>query len=202
MITIGERIVQLRRELNLSQESLSQKLNISRASLSLYELNKNEPPDSVKRSMADFFNVTLDYLCGYSDFRTNFEYTSLDGMNYVKVPIVESVYDMSKIVKGYTFIPEEKVIDGNFFFIAAPNDFSLDRVKKGDLLYIKEQSYIDSSEEYLALICLDNELMLKRIGKYKSEYILFNSSTGPSYTLVPMDNLTIIGVVIEVTFSL
>lgn len=67
--SLGLRIKSLREELNLSQLDLANKLNIGNSTLSQYESDKRVPSDDIKRKLADFFNVSLDYLMGVSDKR-------------------------------------------------------------------------------------------------------------------------------------
>jgi transcriptional regulator with XRE-family HTH domain len=64
---LGDRIANLRRNNGLSQIEFSKTLNISNTTLSQYESGKRIPSDNVKIQIADFFNVSLDYLFG----RTN-----------------------------------------------------------------------------------------------------------------------------------
>lgn len=63
---IGTRLKKLRRDMNLTQAELSLRLSISRSSLSLYEINKREPDCETINKIADFFEVSLDYLYGRS----------------------------------------------------------------------------------------------------------------------------------------
>lgn len=60
----GNRITDLRNARHLTQEELSTKLGITRASLSHYENNRREPDHETTQKLADFFNVSMDYLMG------------------------------------------------------------------------------------------------------------------------------------------
>ena len=64
---LGNRIATLRQKNKLSQVEFSQLLNISNTTLSQYESGKRIPSDNIKIKIADYFNVSLDYLFG----RTN-----------------------------------------------------------------------------------------------------------------------------------
>ncbi|RKN85666.1 helix-turn-helix domain-containing protein [Paenibacillus ginsengarvi] len=70
----GDRIAYLREKRGLTQEELSIKLGISRASLSHYETNRRQPDYETLRNIANFFDISLDYLLG----RTNNPQTVLD----------------------------------------------------------------------------------------------------------------------------
>ena len=63
----SEKLKELRREQNVSQENLGKVLGYSRTAISAYELGRNEPSFSELIKIADFFNVSIDYLLG----RTN-----------------------------------------------------------------------------------------------------------------------------------
>lgn len=65
---IGERLLELRKDANLTQDDLAAILNINKHSISSYERDKSEPPDAIKVAIAKYFNVSLDYLAGLTDF--------------------------------------------------------------------------------------------------------------------------------------
>lgn len=60
----GQRLAELRKDKKLNQEECAALLGISKNSLSKYENNINEPDDALKIKLAEFFNVSLDYLMG------------------------------------------------------------------------------------------------------------------------------------------
>jgi transcriptional regulator with XRE-family HTH domain len=64
MLNIGERITQLRKQFNLSQEVLAKKIGVSRTIIGNYERNTNTPSIEVLIKIAKTFNVTIDYLIG------------------------------------------------------------------------------------------------------------------------------------------
>lgn len=61
---IGKRIIKLRKEKGETQTETARKIGISRSSLSLYEIGKREPDIEMLNTLADYFNVSLDYLLG------------------------------------------------------------------------------------------------------------------------------------------
>ena len=67
MATLGERLKLLRSKYNLSQKMLAQNINIAQNTLSMYESDQRSPNDTIKKRIADFFGVSLDYLMGTSD---------------------------------------------------------------------------------------------------------------------------------------
>ena len=61
---LGERLAYLRRREGISQKELGKKLNISHYTISSYEKGRSEPNDEIKVRIAQYFNVSLDYLVG------------------------------------------------------------------------------------------------------------------------------------------
>lgn len=59
---IGDILKELREDKGLTQEELAAILKISRTSVSMYESNTNEPSLTTLVAIADFFNVSTDYL--------------------------------------------------------------------------------------------------------------------------------------------
>ncbi|WP_144459951.1 helix-turn-helix domain-containing protein [Bacillus pumilus] len=59
---LGKRITYLRKQAGLTQVELAKKLNVSRSALSQYELGTREPNYDLLIKIANFFEVTTDYL--------------------------------------------------------------------------------------------------------------------------------------------
>lgn len=54
----------LRLKSGLTQQEMADKLNISRSSIGMYENGEREPSFELLESIADFFNVDMNYLLG------------------------------------------------------------------------------------------------------------------------------------------
>lgn len=63
------RIKQLRMEKNLTQENIAKVLNVEVAAISKYETERVPLKDEYIKKLANFFNVTSDYLLCLSDVR-------------------------------------------------------------------------------------------------------------------------------------
>lgn len=61
---IGERIKSLRKTLGKTQEQVSKDLGLTRASYSHLENNRNEPDIQTMNKLAEYYNVSIDYLYG------------------------------------------------------------------------------------------------------------------------------------------
>jgi len=63
----NERLKTLRKNNNISQLELSKQIGVSRRMVQIYESAEKEPTMSKLISIADCFNVSIDYLCGRTD---------------------------------------------------------------------------------------------------------------------------------------
>lgn len=61
-MNFGERLYELRKEKNISQEELAQLLDVSRQSISKWENDKAYPEMTRLLFMSEYFGVSLDYL--------------------------------------------------------------------------------------------------------------------------------------------
>ena len=57
----------LRIKSGLTQQEMSEKLNISRSSIGMYENGEREPSFELLEVIADYFNVDMNYLLGKSE---------------------------------------------------------------------------------------------------------------------------------------
>ena len=65
-LSFGEKIKNLREELELNQTELGIKLQMTQRKISYIECNKYEPSIDDIKAFCKFFNVTADYLLGLS----------------------------------------------------------------------------------------------------------------------------------------
>ena len=64
---IGNRILELRKERNLSQAQLAKEIGVNARAISYWEQEVNEPKASYIYELAKFFGVSSDYLLGLED---------------------------------------------------------------------------------------------------------------------------------------
>jgi len=67
---IGKRLRKLRKEKGLLQKELAKKLDLSQQTISLYESNNREPDSRIVKKIANFFDVSIDYLYENTDERS------------------------------------------------------------------------------------------------------------------------------------
>lgn len=62
---------ELRKARNISMKQLGEIIGLSESAISLYETGKREPDYATLTKLADYFNVTVDYLMGRSEEKNN-----------------------------------------------------------------------------------------------------------------------------------
>jgi len=67
MVNLGKTVKNLREERNMSRETLAQKLGLSYWAIAKYETGERFPDHETIIKIADFFNVTVDFLLGRPD---------------------------------------------------------------------------------------------------------------------------------------
>lgn len=67
MPNLAERLKELRLLHSKTQSDIAGVLNMSRANYGFYEAGKQHPPIDKLIILAEFFQVSVDYLVGYSD---------------------------------------------------------------------------------------------------------------------------------------
>ena len=67
MATLAERIKSLRKGAGLTQQQLGLQFGVAKNTISQYETGRNAPNDDIKIAMANYFNVSMDYLMGKTD---------------------------------------------------------------------------------------------------------------------------------------
>lgn len=61
-MNLGSKILELRKKLNLSQEQLAERLNVTRQTISKWELNETSPDIKQAKELSKIFKVSLDEL--------------------------------------------------------------------------------------------------------------------------------------------
>lgn len=69
MSTLADRLKELRKSKKLTQTELGKILGVGKTTISMYETNNSTPNDEIKMKISEYFNVSLDYLLGKTDFK-------------------------------------------------------------------------------------------------------------------------------------
>lgn len=104
MSNFGNKLRLLRKKKGLTQKQLADKLGLAFSTISMYERGDREPDFEILESIADFFNVSMDYLHGKSSSNNSTDddikfalFNSKDG---ITDEILDEVKEFAKFVKS------------------------------------------------------------------------------------------------------
>ena len=92
---IGKNLKYLRDKKNVTQILAEEMTGIDRTTMSAYELAKREPSVSNLISLANYYKVTLDFLCGRNQ-RMIIDITDLDELSKNKIMSIINNVDKKK----------------------------------------------------------------------------------------------------------
>ena len=171
-MTTGERIRELRITQKISQAKLASYLDVSTSTIGMYEQNRRRPSFEKLEAIADFFNVSLDYIMCKDKSSTPVRIPVL-GFVRAGLPMnaVENIID-------YEEISAETARSGEFFALQIKGDSMEPKISEGDVVIVKKQSVVNNGEVAVVLVNGD-EATVKKF--YKSKTGIKLISTNPSY---------------------
>ena len=97
-MNVGEKILQLRKKMGLSQEELAEKLNVTRQTISKWETNQSSPDFEKIVPLCDLFEITTDELLrGKSENIKNLDDSKIRRKTACKVSISVFIYFLAII---------------------------------------------------------------------------------------------------------
>ena len=113
---ISQRIKTLRSENNLTQSDLASILGIAKTTLAAYEQGKNEPSIDTLIKIADYFNISTDYLLGQTDVKsTDLEISYIAKYLGLNERSINELHQYNKIAQENSNV-EQKLRTLNLFF--------------------------------------------------------------------------------------
>lgn len=106
LMNFAEKILNLRTEYGYSQETLAEKLNVSRQAVSKWESGATLPETDKIITLSNFFGVSTDYL-----LKDNIQLNSHDSLDRVVLKFLGSAKDMDNISEELVEIMRDGIID-------------------------------------------------------------------------------------------
>ena len=155
----GDILKSIRRERGLSQDEMAALLGTTKQVISRYETKQRVPKLSIVSGYAHKLGIPLSMLTGGEPEP---EITRENGVR--RVPILGGVACGEPIYKpgdGSEYATIEEGVVCDFALIAQGDSMSGDRIRSGDIVFIRKQENVRDGE--IAAIALDDELTLKRV---------------------------------------
>lgn len=201
----GNRIKSLREEKSMNQAELAKILQISPSAVGMYERDEREPNNELTIKIADFFQVSTDYLLGKTDTRAS----SNPSNKLFIIPIV------GRVPAGEPLLADENIeaylpIDPSMYGITSPDGFFFLRVvgesmnkviRNGSYALIKKQETAEDGDVIVAIINGNDEATLKRFKNLDNGFVMLEpDSTSNDFKPIIINlketNFQIIGKVI------
>ena len=172
------RLKELRTHSNLSQQKMADVLGISRSAVAMWETGGSEPDNKTLEKIADYFNVSIDYLLGRDD--TPRPRTEKKG---VKIPVLGRVAAGIPItaieeVLDYEEIEESLAKTGDFYGLQIRGTSMEPKFSEGDVVIVRQQNDVESGEIAIVLVNGD-DATCKRVVKHENGLSLI--SLNPSF---------------------
>jgi len=193
MDIFSDKLKELRINKNLKQSDMANILEISMQSYSTYE-NGREPNYTMVCKIAEFFNVSTDYLFGVMDDfnHVNIEISKITGLS-------NKAIEALKLNKRHSIDSEHSII--NFINLILEEHYDVEintevdnkaitkKVKSGDPGHMFSKTLIQAINKYLKI--QTNEKVLRIERNNKNIYVLENEyeNTTPLGELIPLDEL-------------
>ncbi len=204
MARFSEMLAYLRKKENISQEELAKKLNMSRSRIGMYETGQREPDFETLEAFADFFNVDMNTLTGYSNDTLYEKYLGILPMpNFAKRPRLGKIACGDPILAlneatEYDEVPSH--INCDFTLECKGNSMINARIFDGDIVYIRQQEIVEDGE--IAAVLINEEATLKRVRLFPDHITLEpeNPQYRPmSYWEEEMNQIKILGKAVAFT---
>lgn len=170
-MVLGQRIRQLRQERHLTQTQFGQVLNLAESTISLYESNHRSPDYHILLQIADFFDVSVDYLLGLTDVRGVIRY------QYEEIlPTVQDSPPEARDTRGAAAAPGEREVSRPVWHRVVQNPCPEEGILPNDLLLI-ESSPAD--------VQVGDRILIQQGGKPASLFRVTQS--GDPMILEPLD---------------
>lgn len=225
MDNFGNTLKKLRNDRNISALKLSEDLNIHRGSLSNWETGKRKPDSEMLLKIANYFNVSVDYLLGNQNekaddtdlFNLKGDVKFLKKLNedeMVKIPVLGVIkagvpmFAEENII-GYEYVHQEELLMGEeYFFLQIKGDSMINAgIPDGSKVLVKKQNFIENDGEIMAVRVNGDEATLKRVYKQPLGLLLQSENTKYAPMFFPAEDINnghvgIIGKAIKVEIKL
>ena len=185
----------------VSRQDLTTALSIGKNQIKYWETHDNIPNMETLKKIADYFDVSVDYLLGNNTIPVS---------DVVFVPIYGKVAAGAGMFANDEIIGEQPVFSamvkniGECFCLRVSGDSMLPRIQDGDIILVRKQSSVDSGSYAVVLIDDENGVVKKVIYDKDSVTLISINPNYPPRTFSGADlqRLQVLGEVIQIISTL
>ena len=178
------RIKELRQERKITQSVLANYLGVAQNTLSYWEQGKYDIDNESLNKIADYFNVSVDYLLGRSNAPANpiapFSFSNIQPVKKHRIPLLGEIACGEPIFADEDFEGFiESDIEADFALRCNGDSMTGARIMDGDIVLIKKQDMVENGQ--IAAVIIENEATLKRVMYFKKKNTLILKPENPRY---------------------
>ena len=175
-MSFSKKLKELRKRHKITQENLANIIGVERSSIGKYESSTTIPSNETLIKIANYFNVSTDYLLGNKEEPKNKKIG-------IKIPVFGEVAAGVPIsalndILDYEEITPELAATGEYFGLKIKGDSMEPRMTTGDTVIVRSQPEVENGE--IAIVMVDGETSTcKKITKTPDGLVLI--SLNPAY---------------------
>jgi repressor LexA len=182
----SEKFKSKRKETGLSQREIAPKLHVSQQTVASWENGTRMPSPDVMLTIAEFFNVSTDYLLGRENATSPDDpLTGLDNVFPItrkKFPLIGDIACGQPIYADEdreSYIIAGTDIQADFCLRAKGDSMIGARILDGDIVFIKAMPIVENGS--IAAVIIGDEATLKRVYYYPDKQKLVLSAENPRF---------------------
>lgn len=181
------RIKFLREEKGVYQKDLATLLGVTTPLINYYENEKRSISTKTASILADYFDVSIDYLLGKSDIRKPEGNVFPLADEAVSIPVIGKISAGLPIlatenIERYEFAPSS-LINKNltYFYLTVTGDSMNRKFNDGDIVLVQQQDDLENDE--IGVFLIDDEATVKKYKAQNGLIILEPMSSNPEHTI-------------------
>lgn len=215
--SVGKKIKLLRNKRSLEAQKLASDLNVGKSTLSNWENDRRTPDTDTLIKIAKYFDVSVDYLIGNTDVKTDdaiiSNLTDIDNDKMVKIPVLGVIkagipmFAEANII-DYEYVHQEELMQGEkYFYLQVRGDSMINaRIQEGDRVRIKKQNFVEKDGDIMAVRVNGDEATLKRVYKQDDGLVLISENQNYAPMFFPASDIeigyvSIIGKVVKIEIN-
>ena len=204
------KLKELRKTHKINQDELAKYLNISRQAYSHYEIGARQPSPETLKKLADYFNVSVDYLLERTESDEDRLIKNIGGFDLLSqekglIPLVGDVVagvpiEASENIEGYVYVGYKNPED--YFALKVHGDSMINAgITEKSILIVHKQNYAECGDIIVAAV--DGKSTVKRYKVVNGFKFLMPEN--PAYEPIPITEdkeLFIFGKVVQIRTDL
>lgn len=177
-----ERLKELRQKKNVLQKEVAEVINVGRTTYVKYENGDSEPSYKILVKLAEYFDVSTDYLLGKTDNPNEQSFMNIFPIAKKKFPLLGEIACGEPIFANEdreSYVMSGTDIDADFCLKAIGDSMIGARILDGDIVFIKKAPMVNNGE--IAAIIIGDEATLKRVYYYPEQGKLILQAENPKY---------------------